>query len=118
MKNSKRGKATPPVDPSDTLSSSERRRLGRIVHDERGNARVEWVTAPTDTKRVALSLEETQPIAKPDAGYDPYRKGPRPLRRNDPSARPAKRDLRRLSEWIKQMRSLDARRQQGDDDQE
>lgn len=87
-----------------------------MVHDDRGNARVEWVMAPADSDRVPLSLEDSQPVYKPEHGYDPYGKAPRALPKNDTSAQPPKRDLRRLSEWIKQVRAVEARKQRGDDD--
>jgi hypothetical protein len=106
-----------PSDPPGATSIMERRRIGRIVHDERGNARLEWVSAAPDSERVPLSLEETQSIAKPERGYDPYRKPAVPRRASPSSERPAKRDLRKLSEWIKQVREIEARRQRGDEDE-
>jgi hypothetical protein len=115
----RKGKPTPsPTEQTGATSILERRRLGKVVHDERGNARVEWVDAPEGTERPTLSLEETQPAFKPERGYNPYEKNARALQgpREDPSARPAKRDLRKLSEWIKQMRELEERRRRGDDD--
>jgi hypothetical protein len=97
----------------------ERRRIGKVVHDERGNARLEWAEAPADTERPALSLEETQPAYKPEQGYNPYEKGARGQKKvqDEPPPRPAKRDLRKLSEWIKQMRELEERRR-GEDENE
>lgn len=87
------------------------------MHDERGNARVEWVNVPADSARVPLSLEDTQSIHRPERGYDPYHKTPKSLHKHDPDARAPKRDLRRLSEWIKQMRVLEQRKLQGDADE-
>jgi len=99
----------------------ERRRVGKVVHDERGNAKLEWVEAPpAESERPALSLEETQPAYKPEAGYNPYEKTARALKKAsaEPPPRPAKRDLRKLSEWIKQMRELEERRRNGDGEDE
>jgi hypothetical protein len=115
----RRGKpAASPIDSPGATSIIERRRVGKVVHDERGNARVEWVEAPADVERPALSLEETQPGCKPEQGYNPYEKGARPLKKapEEPPPRPAKRDLRKLSEWIKQMRELEERRRRGEDE--
>jgi hypothetical protein len=115
MESGRRGKPNPESDPSGATSIMERRRTGKIVHDERGNARLEWVNAPAEESRVTLSLEDTQSLRKPEHGYDPYRKAPRTLQRTDQGERPAKRDLRKLSEWIKQMRELEARKQRDDE---
>jgi hypothetical protein len=108
-------------EPTGATSILERRRIGKVVHDERGNATLEWVEAPTaESERPALSLEETQPAYKPESGYNPYEKTARALKkaREEQPARPVKRDLRKLSEWIKQMRELEERRRRGDDEQE
>jgi hypothetical protein len=90
------------------------------VHDERGNATLEWVEAPpADSERTTLSLEETQPAYKPEQGYNPYEKNVRASKKptEEPPPRPAKRDLRKLSEWIKQMRELEERRRRGEDEE-
>lgn len=120
MDNRQRKQPTPASDPGAT-TIAERRRIGRVVHDDRGNARLEWTNAPPDAERVTLSIEETQPSSRPECGYDPYqsdarspRRGPQ-IERSAPDGRTAKRDLRKLSEWIKQMRELEARKQRGDD---
>jgi hypothetical protein len=85
------------------------------------------VKAPQDGERVSLSLEDTETTARPGGGYDPYQKaakarpGPAPSNRptDQQPDRPAKpRDLRKLSEWIKQMRELEARKQRGEDPEE
>jgi hypothetical protein len=146
MANAK-GESIPLPDPSDTTATTgERRRTGRIVHDDRGNGRVEWVDVPPGYERTTLSLEETHPVYRPDHGYDPYTKGahgdsrkapavgspaaPAAPAKPAPSAAPAKpaaaaapagprprRDLRKLSEWIKQMRQLEERKREEGDDQ-
>lgn len=130
MANAK-GESIPLPDPSDTTATTgERRRTGKIVHDDRGNARVEWVDVPPGRERTTLSLEETCPIRRPERGYDPYtgaygetRKTPPvggptdpPDPAGPPDARP-RRDLRKLSEWIKQMRQLEERKREEGEDQ-
>ena len=126
--NQKKGKPNSAGDPTGATSILERRRIAKVVHDDRGNASVEWVNAPQDGERVSLSLEDTETTARPGGGYDPYQKaakarpGPatssRPAGQQQPD-RPGKpRDLRKLSEWIKQMRELEARKQRGEDPDE
>lgn len=107
---------------------ANRRRASQIVHDERGNARVEWVDggftgAPLE--RAPLTIEKTPPrgvnarmsVERVRAGgFDPYArvgKGP-VVAANKPAA--AKRDLRKLGDWIKMKRELDARKSQDDGD--
>ena len=102
-----------------------RRRASQIVHDDRGNARVEWIDAGyagVDIERAPLSIEPTP--ARGEAakltvertragGFDPYaRVGAAGL----PAAKkqPVKRDLRKLGEWIKMKRELDARKSSDD----
>jgi hypothetical protein len=118
----RRGKpSASPAEPTGATSILERRRIGKVVHDERGNATLEWVEAPpADSERPALSLEETQPAYRPEQGYNPYEKNARASKKapDEPPARPAKRDLRKLSEWIKQMRELEERRRSDDDEPE
>ena len=117
MGNDRRGKPNPATEPEPTGATSilERRRIAKVVHDERGNASVEWVKAPTEGERVALSLEETEPAPKPERGYDPYQTASKCRVGTRPPERPAKRDLRKLSQWIKQMRELEARKKRGDE---
>jgi hypothetical protein len=108
--------------------AANRRRVSQIVHDDRGNARVEWIDAgfagaPLD--REPLSIESTPSRGengkltierKRSGGFDPYaRVGAAHI---PESKKPAsgKRDLRKLGEWIKLKRELDARK--GEDDAE
>ncbi|HTV80397.1 MAG TPA: hypothetical protein VMF03_19245 [Steroidobacteraceae bacterium] len=99
--------------------SAQRRRIGRVVRDDRDGASVEWVEAPDDYQRVPLSIESTLPPngIKPASGYDPYETMTphRAAAKAAPDKRPAKRDLRRLSDWIKQMRELEVRKKRGED---
>jgi hypothetical protein len=96
----------------------ERRRIGRIVRDDRDSASVEWVDAPSDYSRVPLSIEGTLPpgVKRAQGGYNPYETISPSKTQPDPDKRPAKRDLRKLSEWIKQMRELEERKKRGDDE--
>jgi hypothetical protein len=96
--------------PQDAASPDERRRLGRVVHDDRGNASVEWRAAPADHERPVLEVlgEDRLTVKTEEISYDPYARN-RPLR-----PRAGKRtDLRKLGEWIKKMRELEERRRNG-----
>jgi len=104
-------RAPAPSAPEDTSATAERRRLARIVHDERGVARVQWHDAPADHKRVPLSIDEPVPQGK-QHGYDPYQSEHRGLAPGAPP--PRKRDLRALSDWMKQVREVEQRRRRGD----
>jgi hypothetical protein len=110
-------KDKPPAgDARDIANGSDRRRVAKIIHDERGNARVEWADAPKDAEggeltRPTLSIDEPEPSVH--RGYDPYGRTLRP-QRGAPAA--PKRDLRKLSEWIKQMRTLEERKREDSDD--
>jgi hypothetical protein len=102
--------------PSSLSDTAERRRIGRVVRDDRDTASIEWIDAPQDFKRTPLSIESTFPRGgiKPANGYDPY-ETMTPNRAAPADKRPVKRDLRKLSEWIKQMRELEERKKRGDD---
>ena len=100
---------------------AERRKIGMVVHDDRGNASVDWRDAPADFDRPVLEvLDEAKP-GKAKLGITPERThGPyahRTARDSDGSGsanrggRP--RDLRKLSDWIKMMRELEQRKRQG-----
>ncbi len=101
----------PVTDTLDNSSAPERRRLARIVHDDRGNAQVEWADAPSTYERPVLAVEGEPPHID---GYNPYERAPT-TQRNRATGQTGKRDLRKLSEWIKQMREIEARRQRGDE---
>ena len=105
--------------------AANRRRASQIVHDERGNARVEWIDAGyagVELERAPLSIESTPPRGENArmavervraTGFDPYaRVG---AAHAPPPKKPAgKRDLRKLGEWIKLKRELEARKAQDD----
>ena len=98
--------------PEPAKPPAERRRVATVVHDDRGNGLVEWRAAPPEHERPVLELlgEDGLALKKDEVSYDPYARS-RPL-----SAGLGKRtDLRKLSEWIKQMRELENRRRAGAD---
>jgi hypothetical protein len=102
--------------PAQSLTDSAS--AGRVQFDERGNAVWEWAqrSGQTDRSRATqplkalenptLSLADDAPtpseIVRPNPlgmvkGYDPYDSGKLDRKKKD---RPAKKDLRKLSEWI------------------
>jgi hypothetical protein len=96
------------------ISDAERRRIGRIVHDDRGNASVNWHDAPTNYKRQVLELEEEPgalAIQKAPRTFNPYEAATLP---EPKKAAGAKKDLKKLSEWIKMMRDLEERKRRGE----
>jgi hypothetical protein len=96
-------------------STSERRRLSRVRHDERGNAYVEWMDVPADlVERPKLEIESAPGelrLEAPQSSGDPYsnRSG---AARTKGSGNTTRTDLRKLSEWIKMMRELEERKRQ------
>jgi hypothetical protein len=96
--------------PRDATPPAERRRIGTVVHDDRGNASVEWQAAPADHERQVLEVlgENGLTLKTEETSYDPYA-------RNRPSkgGGGTRTDLRKLSEWIKLMRELEERRRAG-----
>jgi hypothetical protein len=100
------------------MSKDARRRVSRIVHDHKGNATVEWLGAPSDYERQKFEIEAAKPPTPPTrntAGtgslavekadsHDPYRRIPESERQRQSGQ---KTDLRKLSAWIKMMRSLE-----------
>jgi hypothetical protein len=106
-------KKQPAVGDRDVPGDTERRRIGRVVHDERGNATVDWHDAPADYKRTKLEIADGPPGAPSvPQTFNPYE---RPTVR-DPNAgnTTIRKDLRKLSEWIKQMRELEERKRNDD----
>ena len=92
----------------------ERRRIGRIVHDDRGNASVVWRDAPDDYRRQVFEIEDEPgalSIEKAPRTFDPYACAnlPEPKKSTAP-----RKDLRKLSEWIKMMRELEERKRNND----
>jgi hypothetical protein len=104
---------------ADSNESANRRRLGRVVHDDRGCASVEWLDAPADQPRTVLEIEDTARAQRrlKSLSENPVTKAPRqdtfnPYQRV-PGTTPAggpRRDLRKLSDWIKMMREIEERK--------
>jgi hypothetical protein len=99
----------------------QRRKLGRIIRNERGGATMEWTTYTEQdaAERVVLQVLETpadgnysvvptQGTPAPDAkpGHQPY--GTPAARESDEAAPRRPSDLRKLSEWIKLTRKVES----------
>ena len=100
-------------------NDAKRRRIGTVVHDDRGNASVEWHEAPKDYQRPVLEIlgEPKLTIEKEPESFDPYARSTAPAKAGPGST--TRTDLRRLSEWIKMMREREERKRNGggeDDD--
>jgi hypothetical protein len=98
--------------------ASERRRVARIVHDDRGNASVKWHDAPANYRRQVLEIESEDhglQIETKPRSFDPYASAQRPEPPKKAAAG-AKTDLRKLGEWIKMMRDLEERKRKGEID--
>jgi hypothetical protein len=109
------------------MSKDARRRLSRIVHDHKGNARVEWLDAPADYERQKFEVEGArEPAVQPrrslgtgslsiqtNESFDPYTRGVEIDRKRAPGQ---KTDLRKLSAWIKMMRSLEEAKKNRNDE--
>jgi hypothetical protein len=119
----KDSKEKPPAD-TDAKGSGEsanRRRFGKVVHDDRGCASVEWQDAPENYVRPVLELEDGRKaqsrvkivrqrerplsIANP-ATFNPYQRSVP----DEPTQGGTRRDLRKLSKWIKLMRELEEKK--------
>jgi hypothetical protein len=95
---------------ADSLPGSERRRMGTVVHDERGNASVSWHDAPSDYQRPVFEvLGNPKLTLKSEDSYDPYAH-----RQTSPGGNGRRTDLRKLSEWIKLTRELQEHKSRGD----
>ena len=103
------------ISPDQAASPAERRRIGKVVHDDRGNASVEWRAAPVDEERTVLEVlgDEGLTLKTEEVSYDPYART-RPAR----AGGNRRTDLRKLSEWIKKMRELEERKRQDADPDE
>jgi hypothetical protein len=107
------------------VPDAERRRIGKVVHDDRGNASVRWLDAPSDYQRPVLEVaRDSAPARKPEESFNPYAHGAtRSTASSTPStatgtrstAASTRTDLRKLSEWIKMMRELEERKRNGGD---
>jgi hypothetical protein len=126
---SKKSVGSQDAEPVGDSGSSDRRRVGRVVHDDRGNAVVQWEEAPADYERPVLEIESSgtrpglqhrlgsHPLSLDDPqSFDPYSNSGA-LERKPPQQRTgntSRTDLRKLSEWIKMMRELEERKARGD----
>lgn len=116
----------PLEDPQE--NSGERRRLGRIVHDDRGAASVEWLDAPADEVRTRLEVEKSPSSGRGprdpfgvdtlsiqnEETFDPYSRKTVTDRKSTGST--SRTDLRKLSEWIKLKRAMEERQKNGDEE--
>jgi hypothetical protein len=109
---SKNFKKTPPS--RTPVPEAERRRTGKVVHDERGNATWSFRDAPAGEERQVLEvLGEGQMSVKSEETFDPYSR-PRARQNGGTTSRT---DLRKLGEWIKMMRELEERKSRGEDEE-
>jgi len=94
---------------------TERRRRATVVHDDRGNASIEWQAAPANQERPVLEVlgENGLSLKSDEVSYDPYSN--RSARKPGGGGRT---DLRKLSEWIKLMRELEERKRNGGNGEE
>jgi hypothetical protein len=105
------------AEPNSGAAEPNRRRIGTIVHDDRGMASVEWHDAPPGLDRPVLEVLGGPELALKDdePSYDPYARHtatfPGTTRGNT-----TRTDLRKLSEWIKTKRALEDRRLRDDRD--
>lgn len=104
-------KKRPPQEPQ---PDSERRRVGTVVHDERGNASVRWRNAPDGEQRDVLEVLGAPLSIKTEDNSNPYAHA----QAGKPKANPgtARTDLRKLSEHIKKMRELQERKRNNADE--
>jgi len=98
--------------PQDAAPQIERRRKASVVHDDRGNASIEWRAAPANQERPVLEVQGGERLAlkREDISYDPY------ASTGQQRSGGTRTDLRRLSEWIKLMRELEERKRNADED--
>ena len=122
-----------PAEPSPQPEGGSKS-TGRVKFDERGNAVWEWAVTTgafgmeVSTQRLqklehpALSIADDAPTpfetvrSNPlgtKKGYDPYDSG-----RLGKKAPPAKKDLRKLSEWLKLKKQAEANQAQADKDED
>jgi hypothetical protein len=99
-------------------AEANRRRIGVIVHDDRGMASVEWHDAPDGTiERPVLEIlgSPALELKEDDTSCDPYSRHTASYPRTGPG-NTTRTDLRKLSEWIKMKRALEERKLRGEID--
>jgi hypothetical protein len=116
----------------DNEPKAERRRLSRIVHDHKGTAIVQWYDAPADYERPVFEIEDASAaherglstgslaIEAEEDSHNPYMRVPEAGRKRDagPTGTTTRTDLRKLSAWIKLVRSLEEAKKRKDEDDE
>jgi hypothetical protein len=100
--------------------TSGTRRVARIVHDDLGNARVEWLEIPDDRtgsfERPPLEVEDFRTLD--DTATYPYGRVRQGSGAGQRTGNTTRTDLRKLSEWIKLKREMEERQKRGDDEDE
>src|SRR5438067_12109325 len=104
-----------PPAPAERSAATKRRRLGKVVHDERGNGSVQWEDAPADYERVVLEVINDGRAGRAE-DFNPYAQ--RVPRARDSTGATTRTDLRTLSDWIKKMRALEERQRNAHDQDE
>jgi hypothetical protein len=119
------------IPPENSHESVQPRRIGQIVHDDRGSASVEWRDAPGNYERQKFEIEPGATTGRGDSklrrGFEPRIELERPEdtfnpydRKVVPGAAPVeaakggKRDLKKLSEWLKLMKAMEERKKDGE----
>ena len=107
------------IEGNPAAAETNRRRVGMVVHDDRGMASVEWRDAPAGFERPKLEVLDNPGLSlkQDDVSYDPYSHHTATFPRTSPGTT-TRTDLRKLSEWIKKKRELEERRRRGDDGDE
>ena len=119
---------TPDGPPRTADGRIQRRKLGRIIHDERHTTTMEWTLEDSDAERVVLQIlddpaphsingfqaSEVSPARAPDAPLARLPSGQPATPDAEPDAPRRPKDLRKLSEWIKLTRKLEAAHKGGD----
>ena len=83
------------------------------MHDDRGNGAIQWVDAGRNHKRDTLDFCDAPVANKAEQSFNPYEHAQ--TDRGGNGAKPVKRDLRKLSEWIKTLRAVEAKKSRGED---
>jgi hypothetical protein len=105
-----------PLPSSEPRTQETPEKRGRAYSvDGHGGDPHEWPDTLDSVDYRQLSLEGDAPLGiKQEDSFNPYDHTPG----NRPnSERPVKRDLRKLSEWIKAMREIEERKARGEDEE-
>ncbi len=93
----------------------ERRRQPEGINED-GTDAVDWADTLDSFDHTQLSVEGEKPLSiKQEDSFNPYDRKPGDRKKNE---KPVKRDLRKLSEWIKKMRELEERKAKGENEEE